>query len=95
MNQIVHTDSKGRRYRAFKNGEDVIVSGPPEGLVDSLKLPEPFATKLHNILYDRGIYTFADISRNPNNLKGALQEALTLDMQILSEAFFNYEGGLK
>lgn len=95
MEVIIHTDEKGRKYRAFKNGEDVIISGPPENLVDGLGLPEPFATKLHNVLCDRKLFTFQDIMKNPNNLVGALQEALNLDAQILVEAYSKYEGGSK
>lgn len=86
-----HIDLKGRKYRAMRSGEEMIIVGPPEGLVDSLGLPEPFATTLHNILYARGIFNTTDIGKNPKNLTGALQEALTLDIQKLTEAYFNYE----
>lgn len=80
----------GRLYQAHKDGEAIIPIGPPEGLVDSLELPEPFATTLHNILYARGIFTYADATK-PKALIGALQEALTLDAQKLAEAFSKFE----
>jgi hypothetical protein len=80
----------GRLYKAYQDGDVLITIGPPEGLVDSLGLPEPFATTLHNILYNRGIFTYADASK-PRALVGALQEALSLDSQRLAEAFSKFE----
>lgn len=92
METITHTDEKGRHYLALSNGEGlVIIKGPPDGLVDDLKLPEPFATSLHNILFARKIFTYADASKAGNGLIGALQEAFLLDAQKLLEVFFRYE----
>jgi hypothetical protein len=92
METTTYTDEKGRHYLAFSNGEGaIIIKGPPEGLVDDLKLPEPFATTLHNILFARKIYTYSDASKAGNGLMGALQEALLLDAQKLLEVFFRYE----
>lgn len=81
-----------RKYQVLRDsgGNDIVV-GPPEGLVDMLKLPEPFATTLHNILYDRGIFNSEVVKKDPRVLIGALQEAMNLDVQRLTEAFFNYE----
>lgn len=81
----------GRKYWVLKDGGDnSIPIGPPEGLVDDLGLPEPFATTLHNTLCARGLMTYRDVVRNPKNLQGALQEALSLDVQKLTEAYFKY-----
>jgi hypothetical protein len=94
METIEHTDEKGRLYKAFTNGAgQVIIIGPPEGLVDELKLPEPFATTLHNILYHRGMLTYRDAMLAQKELIGALQEALQLDSQKLMEMFFRFEQG--
>lgn len=84
--------ANGRKYQVVRDGmgNDIII-GPPEGLVDSLNLPEPFATTLHNILHDRGMWNSAAVARDPRVLIGALQEALNLDVQRLTEAFFKYE----
>jgi len=92
MEKILHTDELGRKYSAFSNGEAVIIIGPPEGLFDYLHLPEPFATRLHNILFDRGIFDYKTASRG-QALVGALQEALLLDAQKLLEAFLRNEQG--
>lgn len=81
----------GRKYRAISDSTgNSIPIGPPEGLVDSLGVPEPFATNLHNILYARGLLTLQDVTRRPMELVGALQEAYTLDAQKLQEAYFKY-----
>ena len=91
METIEHRDPEtGRLYKALKDFDKLIIIGPPEGLVDSLNLPEPFATTLHNILYARGIFTHTDASK-PKILLGALQEALSLDVQRLAEAFLKFE----
>lgn len=90
----------GRKYEVIYSPDvpagAYIVVGPPEGMVDSLwasrgfPVPEPFATNLHNILYDRKIFTYKDIARN-NIVTGVLQEAFSIDAQILVEAFANFE----
>ena len=91
MERIEHTDEKGRKYQALSNGDQqLILLGPPEGLVDGLNLPEPFATKLHNVLFERGLLNYAAAAKG-NALMGALQEVLMLDVQRLLEAYFKYE----
>jgi hypothetical protein len=91
MEKIIHVDEKGRKYDAWKGTDDLaIIIGPGEGLVDTLGLPEPFATSVHNCLHARGIITFRDACK-PNALKGALQEALNVDEQRLNEAYFRHE----
>lgn len=78
----------GRLYKAMQDGDSHIVIGPPEDLMEWLKLPEPTATNLHNALYRRGVLTYKDVTTRQNMLAGALQEALNLDAQRLTEAFF-------
>lgn len=93
MQQIEWEDPhNGRKYLVLRDGasNDIII-GPPEGLVDDLKLPEPFATTLHNILYNRGLFNSAAVAKDPRVLIGALQEAMNLDVQKLTEAFWHYE----
>lgn len=83
----------GRKYLAHISPDEqagaYIVIGPPN-VVDELGLPEPFATRLHNILYERGIMTAKEATR-PNVVQGALQEAYQVDAQKLVEAYFNFE----
>jgi hypothetical protein len=92
MERIVHIDEKGRKYDAWKGDADmVVIIGPPEGIVDVLGLPEPFATNLHNVLHARGLFNYRIVSSKPQMLTGALQETLMIDMQRLNEAYFRYE----
>lgn len=91
METVEHIDEKGRKYRAYQSGEMRVMAGPPEGLVDDLGLPEPFATTLHNILYERGLFSSREVTQKPREIQGALQEALSLDVQRLTEAYFKYE----
>jgi DNA-directed RNA polymerase subunit E'/Rpb7 len=85
---------EGRKYMAYvspdeQNGAFVII-GPPEGLVDTLHIPEPFATTLHNILFDRKLFTYKDIAANQKVAVGVIQEAMGLDAQKLVEAYFQF-----
>lgn len=92
MEKINHTDEKGRKYSAFSNGEgNVIIIGPPEDLVDSMGLPEPFATNLHNALFSRNIFTYSDACKARNGLVGVIQEIMLVDAQKLLEAFSKYD----
>lgn len=93
MEHAEWTDPKtGRKYQVLRdNAGNELVIGPPEGLVDVLHLPEPFATQLHNVLYARGLWNSAAVKTDPRALLGALQEALMLDVQKLTEAYFQYE----
>lgn len=93
MKVITYTDERGRNYQVELPREapdsDVhmgIFLGPPD-VVDSLELPEPFATDLHNQLHRRGIMTLDDIKKNPNGLEGALKSALKIDVQMLHNAY--------
>lgn len=84
-----------RKYLAHISPEagtpgGMIIIGPPEGLVDTLGLTGEIATRLHNILFDRKLFTYKDISR-PGVALGALQDALSVDAQKLAEAFAMFE----
>lgn len=90
----------GRKYEVLRSPDmpsgAYIIVGPPEGLVDefwtsrNLPIPEPFATNLHNIMYDRKIYTYKDIAAR-NVAIGIFQEAILMDAQALVELFANFE----
>lgn len=92
MDIIEHKDAQGRLYEALQSeGGAIIIKGPPEGLVDSLGLPEPFATNLHNAMYHRRLYNWAAVQKSGNSLNGALQEAYRLDIQRLMDAIYRFE----
>lgn len=87
MEQKTITDERGRKYEALVDGELQIILGPPEGLVDALTLPEPFATRLHNILHARKVWNYPMAMQKSAQLAGALQEALLVDVQLLTQEF--------
>lgn len=98
MKRVTYEDKKGRKYLAeVENGapeEEYYLFpkiGPPEGVVDLLELPEPFATRLHNLLYDRKLWSTQEIRKQPKALLGALQAALKIDVQTLHSAYVEYE----
>ena len=93
MERQTITDVKGRHYEAWigENGMSITI-GPPEGLVDELALPEPFATRLHNILHNRGFLSISDATRRPKELQAALQEALMIDIQATQSAYLKLGG---
>ena len=91
--EFIDVEENGRKYRALQDGEMRMILGPPEGLVDDLGLLEPFASRLHNALYKRELWNYAEVAKKPQQLLGAYQEALRLDVQKLTEGFFKYESG--
>ncbi len=91
MNRQVITDPRGRKQDAFVEGDNNIPVGPPLDITDVLGLPEPFSTSLHNELHARKIFDYASVTKNRNALQGALQSALLIDSQRLTEAFYLYE----
>lgn len=90
MQKKTVTDENGRNHEVFADGDLSIPIGPPD-IVDDLKLPEPFATRLHNALHANGLFTYADVAKSPRTLQGVLQEALQIDIQILTESYRRYE----
>lgn len=85
---------EGRKYKAYVSPDEqdgaYVILGPPEGLVDMLDLPVSTATRLHNILYDRGIFNYAEASKR-GVLPGVLQELFATDAQLLLEKFNEFE----
>jgi hypothetical protein len=93
MKRVTYEDEKGRKY-LVKLDDDVpdeeahlgIPIGPPN-IVDELGWPEPFATRLHNILYDRKLWSIKEVNRQRNALEGALKAALRVDITTLHNAY--------
>lgn len=97
MKAVDYTDEHGRNYRV-RLPDDVddneadrgIPIGPPD-VVDKLGLPEPIATRLHNELHRRRLWTLHDLERRPRDITGALQAAYRVDAQRLMEAYHEWE----
>lgn len=86
MKDSYYTDEDGRKW-AVKLPEGLpedqaymgIPVGPPS--LASLNLPVELEVRLHNQLFDRRIFTFRDIKRNPDSVVSALQRAFKVDVQ--------------
>lgn len=89
MKTIEYRDEDGRKFlvKVPEDCQDMpeagIRMGPPD--LDSLRLPMEYEVKLNNQLYDRKLFTLADVRRRPEEVKAALQAILRLDvLQIIS-----------
>jgi hypothetical protein len=64
--------------------------GPPD--VDTLiDLPDKFAVRLHNELFARKIFTLDDTTKRQNEVRAALQAALSIDVQSIQSAYQEIE----
>ncbi|MDD4877138.1 MAG: hypothetical protein PHQ86_08450 [Dehalococcoidales bacterium] len=54
-----------------------IVAGPPD--TSSLGLPEVLDIALHNELFNRGLLTWQDVKKRPQEIQAALQSVLKID----------------
>ena len=95
MKKVTYTDERGRKYlvKLADETDDSeahmgIPIGPPD-IADALGLPEPFATRLHNILFDRQLWSIKEVTKQKNCLVGALQAALQIDVHTLHNAYVN------
>ena len=86
-------DERGRKYRVRLPdgaGDDEapmgIPIGPPD-VVDAVGLPEPLATRLHNLLHQKGLFTAEIVRRQPQALQSALLAALKIDVHLLMDAY--------
>lgn len=84
-------DSRGRKYAVEAPDDAVDLSnypflGPPD-VVDSLDLPEYFATRLHNILYEKELWSMKEIRKQKGALRGVIQSLYKVDVQTLEYAY--------
>ena len=98
MRTVDWMDEKGRKYRSLVP-EDVrdedahmgIIVGPPQDIVDILNAPEPYATILHNQLFDRGLFSAKDVQRRTLELDGAVHVAFGSFTSALYETYIRLE----
>lgn len=97
MRQVEYTDERGRKYLVrLPDGvpdEDAskgIPIGPPD-IVDELELPEPLATRLHNLLFRNKLWSATEVRKQPELLASALRSALRVDVQELMQAYIDLE----
>lgn len=91
---LVDITLEGRRYKAevpdgtpeFMWNKGVII-GPPD--LPGLGLDNIRETRLHNELFNRGLITLLQVQKRPQEVIGALQAALKVDMNTIMEAYSN------
>lgn len=64
-----------------------IVIGPPD--LSGLGLPPAVTTRLHNELFNRGLITKNDVRKKANEVQGALQAALNVDVSSITELYLS------
>lgn len=90
---IVTTErNDGRKYKVqvpenatpetWKYG---ITIGPPD--LSGLGLPPAVTTRLHNELFNRGLITKNDVRKKANEVQGALQAALNVDVSLITQLY--------
>jgi len=95
MKKVTYTDERGRKY-LVRLADDIpdseahkgIPIGPPD-IADVLGLPEPFATKLHNTLFDRKLWSIKEVKQQKDCLRGVMQAVLQIDVHTLHNAYVN------
>jgi hypothetical protein len=97
MRSVDYTDDRGRNFRVMLPDDAPddeapmgIPIGPPD-VVDHLGLPEPLATRLHNLLHERGLFDVRTLRKRGNVLQGVWQTALRVDVNRLHQAFLESE----
>ena len=95
MRTVLYTDLFGRKTRVLIPGSAPdseaalgIVQGPPP--LESLGLPLEVEVRLHNQLYDRELFTLADLRRRPNDLLGAVLSAMKVDAQRVKQVYQDF-----
>jgi len=97
LKKVEYTDERGRKFlvliedeESIDKASDGIPIGPPD-IVDKLDLPENIKVRLHNQLFQRGLWNNSEVRKRPRELQGALQAALAIDIQTLHQAYVEYE----
>lgn len=97
MRTIDHTDSRGlmRRMELPDDAEDEeleigILIGPPD--LSSLDLPPELEQRLNAELWNRGLLTYAQVMKHPNELIAVWQAALRVDAMKLMSVFAGENG---
>ena len=97
MREVDYVDEQGRRWRVSlpEGVSDAQAAlgfaiGPPP-ICDTLKLCEPFATRLHNELHRRELWRLQDIRMRQGELQAAFMAALRLDTQTVEAEYQRLE----
>jgi hypothetical protein len=93
---VVWVDDMGRKYNSIipANAGDSAAAmgvkyGPPD--LDALGLTKDASVRLHNELFDRGLFTYEQVKRSLGEVLGALQQALRVDAQTITTLYYRKE----
>lgn len=94
MRKVIH-EVDGRKYivllpEGADNPDLGIPYGPPP-FVDDLELPEPFATRLHNQMFNRSLFSLNDLRQRPREVQAALQAVFRMDAATILDAYAKAE----
>lgn len=97
MRQLDYTDEEGRTWRVeLPDGapdaeapRGIIVGPPP--VADGLALPEPFATRLHNELHRRKLWSLKEVQHRPHDVQAAILAAFRVDVIAVVNAYVTLE----
>ncbi len=90
--QVEYIDDDGRKWavKVPKGEEDKAQMGIPIGPPDlsELGLPIDIEVRLHNQLYNRGLFTLRDVRRRrQNEIFASIQSALNVDVSKVTSLF--------
>ena len=91
--QTVYIDESGRRWAVLvPTGHEHeaalgVVLGPPDVREVLPQLPDALALRLHDELFNRGLWSAAQLRGRAHEVQAALQAALRLDVQALLAAY--------
>lgn len=92
MRQVTHVDDAGRKWDVMlPDGAPIsdaamgLHVGPPP--VDELGLPEPWATRLHNELHARNVFTVRDAETRRQDILAAIIATFKIDVQQIVDIY--------
>ena len=95
MRQSSYTDSDGRKWAVWlpegvpdRDASLGLPLGPPPLDLD---LPEGLAIKLHNELFARGLFTYGDVKRRPQEVVEAVRAVIRVTRERVMAAYLNTE----
>ncbi len=94
--RINYKDEEGRKYlvdlpeECQDMPETGIVVGPPD--LDELNLPIEYEVKLNNQLFDRKIFSPADVRQRPKDIEAALKAIFHIDVLKIKSLYKEVKG---
>ena len=92
MRKVSYTDRAGRQWATLlpdgipdSDASTGLPLGPPS--LEDLGLPKDIEVRLHNLLFERGIFTFKDAHHRGKELRVSLGVALRVNVNKLMEVY--------